>query len=497
MLFICYFDNTYIKFKKMKAKADTLQELQKDGRIFSTIFYYTVLIILGPVLIFFGSKIIILDGFLGLSNTATPGFIDLQINGGFGTDFSFNTNTIQDGVKLVAKGLLSHGVTSFCPTVVTSPPDVYLKVLPHIPKNPGGLDGATILGVHVEGPFINIEKKGAHPPQCIQGFDNGIQTVLDAYGSMDNVKIITLAPELKNALPVIQELSKKNIVVSVGHSMGNLCDGEAAVQHGATFITHLFNAMLPFHHRDPGLVGLLTSDNIPEGKTVYFGIISDGIHTHPAALRIAYRAHSQGLVLVTDAISAMGLEEGTHHIGQMAIEVRNGRAFVAGTNTLCGSIATMNQCVQLFKKATGCSTEYALEAASLHPAKVLVKYTELPIAKVKLALCVLIKQGFVIFKPWKNEVNAEYELVSEKVLLILRYPKIIDKKHRVDTITMSLKVQGAPEEQLLDIEDMITPPEKEMLEKIGKVMKNLNLAELEIDDTIFLFQLFCAYNKNE
>lgn len=104
---------------------------------------------------------------------------------------------------------------------------------------------------------------------------------------------------------------------------------------------------------------------------VYFGIISDGIHTHGAALRIAYRTHPNGLILVTDAISAMGLEEGMHRIGQYTIQVREHRAFIAGTNTLCGSIAPMDECVRTFKKETECSLEYALEAASLHPAQCL------------------------------------------------------------------------------------------------------------------------------
>lgn len=115
-------------------------------------------------------------------------------------------------------------------------------------------------------------------------------------------------------------------------------------------------------------MGLLASSEIPAGKTVYFGIITDGIHTHNAALRIAYRTHPNGLIIVTDAISAMGLEEGTHRIGQYTIEVRNHRAFIANTNTLCGSIATMDECVRIFKAATQCSIEFALEAASLHPA---------------------------------------------------------------------------------------------------------------------------------
>jgi N-acetylglucosamine-6-phosphate deacetylase len=123
-----------------------------------------------------------------------------------------------------------------------------------------------------------------------------------------------------------------------------------------------------FHHRDPGLVGLLTSNEIPNDKIVYFGIISDGIHTHGAALRIAYRTHPNGLILVTDAISAMGLEEGMHRIGQYSIEVRDHKAYIAGTTTLCGSIAPMDECVRIFRKETNCPIEYALEAASLHPA---------------------------------------------------------------------------------------------------------------------------------
>lgn len=324
--------------------------------------------IVNPEKVFFDEKVaantkINCDGAI-----LAPGFIELQINGAFGIDFSYNITNVEDGINYVAKGLLEHGVTSFCPTIVTSPVDIYHSILPQIVQRAGGKHGATVLGLHLEGPFINIEKKGAHPQECIKKFDKGFCTVLDTYGYLNNVKIVTLAPELLYANEVIKELISRNIVVSVGHSMGNLKDGEEAVNSGASFITHLFNAMLPFHHRDPGLVGLLASHNIPKDKTVYFGIIADGIHTHPAALRIAYRTHPKGLVLVTDAISAMGLEEGTHRIGQLAIEIREGKAFICGTNTLCGSIATMNKCVQLFQEATGCSLEYALEAASLHPA---------------------------------------------------------------------------------------------------------------------------------
>ncbi|XP_063510992.1 N-acetylglucosamine-6-phosphate deacetylase isoform X3 [Pongo pygmaeus] len=252
-----------------------------------------------------------------------PGFIDVQINGGFGVDFSQATENVCSGVALVARRILSHGVTSFCPTLVTSPPEVYHKDL------------------------------------------------LATYGPLDNVRIVTLAPELGRSHEVIRELTARGICVSLGHSVADLRAAEDAVWSGATFITHLFNAMLPFHHRDPGIVGLLTSDRLPAGRCIFYGMIADGTHTNPAALRIAHRAHPQGLVLVTDAIPALGLGNGRHTLGQQEVEVDGLTAYVAGTKTLSGSIAPMDVCVRHFLQATGCSVESALEAASLHPAQLL------------------------------------------------------------------------------------------------------------------------------
>uniref|UniRef100_A0A671VSC8 N-acetylglucosamine-6-phosphate deacetylase n=1 Tax=Sparus aurata TaxID=8175 RepID=A0A671VSC8_SPAAU len=278
-----------------------------------------------------------------------PGFIDVQINGGYGIDFSQACEDVCSGVSFVAKKILEHGVTSFCPTLVTSPPAVYHKVLPQVKVHNGGSHGAGVLGFHLEGPFISLEKKGAHPAQFLRPFKSGdISDLMEAYGSLDNVAMVTLAPELANSQSVVRELSQRGITVSLGHSVANLSQAEDAVKHGATFITHLFNAMLPFHHRDPGIVGLLTSDQVPAGRTVYYGMIADGIHTNPAALRIAHRAHPSGLVLVTDAITAMGLPPGRHTLGQQVIEIQGLHAYVAG-----------------------CSVEEALEAASLHPAQLL------------------------------------------------------------------------------------------------------------------------------
>ncbi|KAL3265656.1 hypothetical protein HHI36_009860 [Cryptolaemus montrouzieri] len=298
-----------------------------------------------------------------------PGFIDLQINGGYGVDFSYDIDNIENAVGIVAKKLIENGVTSFCPTVVTSPIPVYHSILPKIKRTAGGLHGATVLGVHVEGPFINLEKKGAHPPHCIREFSKGFQHVELAYGSLDNIRIVTLAPELINSAEIITELVKRNIIVSLGHSTANLIEGEEGCNHGATMITHLFNAMLGFHHRDPGLIGLLTSEKI--AQPIYYGLISDGIHTHPSAVRMAYKANPDGVVLVTDAISALGLADGRYHLGQLDIEVKDNKAKIAGTDTLCGSADNLNRCVQKFQKFTKCSKVFALEAASYHPAKVL------------------------------------------------------------------------------------------------------------------------------
>ncbi|XP_061761738.1 N-acetylglucosamine-6-phosphate deacetylase [Nerophis ophidion] len=301
-----------------------------------------------------------------------PGFIDVQINGAYGVDFSQVSEDVNAGVSLVARKVLEHGVTSFCPTLVTSPLDVYHKVLPQVKVHDGGRHGAGVLGVHLEGPFISAEKKGAHPERFLRTFaSGGSADLIEVYGSLDDVAMVTLAPELDGSQSAVKELCQRGVTVSLGHSMANLSQAEEAVRHGASFITHLFNAMLPFSHRDPGIVGLLTSDQIPEGRSVFYGMIADGIHTNPAALRIAHRAHPAGLVLVTDAIAAMGLPPGRHTLGQHVIEIQGLQAFVKGTQTLSGSIATMDMCVRHFKQASGCSVEEALEAASLHPSQLL------------------------------------------------------------------------------------------------------------------------------
>lgn len=278
---------------------------------------------------------------------------------------------MQHAVDVVAKGILAHGVTSFCPTLITQSAETYKKILPLVKKR-AGCDAASVLGVHLEGPFISHEKRGAHPipflrSSAIRSFDQ----VSDVYGlELDDVAIVTLAPELDQNDIVVRKLAGRGIVVSLGHSESDLETGERAVRSGANFITHLFNAMLPFHHRDPGLVGLLTSKQID--KQIFYGMLADGLHTHASAVRIAFSANPAGFVLVTDALSALGAPSGsTMQISGQEVEVRDGVAYIVGTETLSGSIASMDTGCRNLRRFTGCSIVQAVECATLHPAQVL------------------------------------------------------------------------------------------------------------------------------
>ncbi|ORZ17809.1 n-acetylglucosamine-6-phosphate deacetylase [Absidia repens] len=327
-----------------------------------------------------------------------PGFLDIQINGSYGIDFADHDGSeekLKQDIATVAKGLLQDGCTSFCPTVVTSKPEVYSKVLPFLRRRPGNAKtNSEILGAHVEGPFISQEKKGAHDVDVIRSAPNGIADFDDAYGpelkrGSDAVCIMTVAPEIDGVLDAMPELIKRGITVSLGHSAAQIQAAEAGVAKGACLMTHLFNAMLPFHQRDPGMVGILGATDLPPPEQPdrhplpsttspdrhqpdprpFYGVICDGIHVHPNSVRIAYYSHPRGCVLVTDALSAAGLPHGTYQLGGRDVEVRHGGAYIKGTNTLAGSTVTIDQAVRNFWKFTRCTKVEALEAATLHPAQ--------------------------------------------------------------------------------------------------------------------------------
>ena len=195
----------------------------------------------------------------GCGSIVCAGFVDLQLNGAFGIDFTSNAIT-EAQVHTVAEGLTQHGVTSFLPTIITSPSSTYHHAIPTIAAagKSRWTKGANILGLHLEGPFIHPMKKGAHSVNHITPPVEGMKTVRHIYGHLEMVRIVTLAPELSGSLSAIAGLTTMGVAVSVGHTTTSLSTALSAVSHGARLVTHLFNAMSAFHHRDPGLVGILT-----------------------------------------------------------------------------------------------------------------------------------------------------------------------------------------------------------------------------------------------
>lgn len=294
-----------------------------------------------------------------------PGYIDLQINGGFGFDFSRNP----EKVDLVAKKLPKYGVTAFLPTVISSKPEQYRRVLPLLQPRSYGKYGAAILGIHLEGPFFSGTHSGAHNPDFIvDSYDEG-KSPEEIYGNLAGVKIVTLAPEIPGGLKLVQYLRGKNILVAAGHSNATYNEMQAAIVAGVGFVTHLFNAMPSFHHRNPGIVGAaLLRPKLP------YSIIADGVHLHDDAISLCSHCHADGLILVTDAMEALGLAPGKYQLGTMEVDVDAGKAYLTGTKTIAGSVLSMDLAVRKLRESTGCSNVEALEAASLKPAQLLDLY---------------------------------------------------------------------------------------------------------------------------
>lgn len=303
----------------------------------------------------------------------SPGFIDIQINGGYGYDFSDLSHDVGLSLKVVSGNLVKFGVTGFCPTLICATKDVYQYILSQHYDLPNG--NSQIFGFHIEGPFLSKSKSGMHKKELIKNdFGvNPVETLLDMYGhNLDKVKYVTIAPELPNSCEAIKYLVDRGISVSLGHSAASFDEGVSAIECGANMLTHLFCSMNPFHHRDPHLVGLLTYDcAIPASPRLYYGIITDLIHTHATSIRIAHRANKDGLIVVSDANSAFGLSDGCYRFGNRDIEVINDKSFVKDTNILAGGTTALDQCMRNYWLAAGISRAEALDSVTCHPADAL------------------------------------------------------------------------------------------------------------------------------
>lgn len=284
----------------------------------------------------------------------SPGLIDVQLNGAFGLNFSTlvpDMSLYGKAVRDLNRRLVQTGVTSYVPTVTSQTSDLYKAVLPYL--GPSGFarlaeNGAESLGAHCEGPFLNPGKHGIHNVQVLR--EANTMADLEAMYGAENINpavargplpvtMITAAPELGRMTQLMTELRARGIVCSIGHSEATYEEATAAVAAGATMITHLFNAMRPLHHRNPGIFGVL---GIAESRLPrpYFGIIADGIHLHPNTIKIAHNAHPDGFILVTDAMHMVGLPDGryewTNGQGEHHIIKKGFVLTLEGTDSIAG-----------------------------------------------------------------------------------------------------------------------------------------------------------------
>ncbi len=287
---------------------------------------------------------------------AAPGFVDVQVNGFGGVDF---LEAGADGYRRAGEALLETGVTSFLPTLITAPEEELVTALAEVPAVADG--GPKIVGVHLEGPFLAERRLGTHPPAARRDPDAALlERLLDA----GPVRMMTLAPELPGALELIDLLVAREVTVSCGHSDATAEQANAAFDRGARMVTHLFNAMRPFNHRDPGIVGAaLARDD------VFVEIILDGIHLAPTTAAVVWRAAAGRVALVTDAVAAASVAGGSYSLGGVALQVQDG-AVRAPEGMLAGSLLTMIDAVRNLH-TLGVAIEDALAAASTVPARAL------------------------------------------------------------------------------------------------------------------------------
>ena len=288
-----------------------------------------------------------------------PGFIDLQVNGAFGADFTADPAQIWP----VARDYARYGVTAFLPTIITSPLKNVAAAQEIVCHAPAGFRGAQPLGLHVEGPFLNPARKGAHNPDYLRL--PSLDAVKD-WSLATGVRMVTLAPELPGAAEVIAGLTGRGILVSAGHSMATYAEAVRGFDAGIRYGTHLFNAMPPLAHREPGLPGALLTDPRPAA-----GFIPDGIHTHPALISLAWKLLGPGrFSMVTDCMAALGMGPGRHLLGDFEVVVDATSARLAD-GTLAGSILSLDQGVRNLIAHAGCSLGDALATVTTTPARLL------------------------------------------------------------------------------------------------------------------------------
>ncbi|WP_238579129.1 N-acetylglucosamine-6-phosphate deacetylase [Neobacillus niacini] len=297
-----------------------------------------------------------------------PGFIDVHIHGAAGAD---TMDATIEALETMAKALPAEGTTSFLATTITQKHENIENALRNAALYLNGHNDsgkADILGVHLEGPFINKKRAGAQPMEYIINPDIELFKHWQELAE-GSIKLVTVAPELENGTNFVSYLHENEVIASIGHSDAVYEEMENAVQAGAKQVTHLFNGMRGIHHREPGVAGsaLLFKELMVE-------LIADGIHVRPEVMKLVINAKgTEGMILITDAMRAKCLKNGIYDLGGQDVSVANGKALLAD-GTLAGSILKMNDSVKNILEAADISLSKAVQMASVNPAKQLNVY---------------------------------------------------------------------------------------------------------------------------
>lgn len=288
-----------------------------------------------------------------------PGYVDIHIHGAMGADFSDGD---PEGVRTMARFLLTQGVTSFLGTSMALSEarltEVYTAARPLFGQSVP--DGATLRGINMEGPFFSQEKRGAQNPEFIIPPNFEMFTRLNE-ASGGNIRTVAVAPETEGGLDFVERASKV-CSVSIAHTSAGYDTAHQALERGANHVTHVFNGMTPFHHRDPGIVGAAVDSD------AYVELICDGIHVHPAMVRSVFRLFGEDrMCLISDAMRACGMPEGKYDLGGQMVTVANNAATI-DNGSLAGSVCVLSQCVRNAVKF-GIPLESALKAATINPAR--------------------------------------------------------------------------------------------------------------------------------
>lgn len=296
----------------------------------------------------------------GKDNFIAPGFIDIHNHGNSGYDFMDAT---EEAIDEITRFHLKNGVTSTLGTIITSSDENIERAIINLREYENKKDRAQILGIHLEGPFFNLLKKGAQPDKYIKDpYLKGMKKYNEL--SQGKLKMVSLAPELDGAIPLISYLKNENIIVAMAHSNATFNEAKKGVDYGITVATHLYNGMRSFTHREPGIIGVSLTD-----ERVYCELINDGVHLHQGAVSMAMKMKGiDKIVLVSDAMRAAGLEDGQYELGGQKVFVKEGAARLEN-GSLAGSTLNLRDSVYNMVKWMDIPIQDAVRMASLNPAK--------------------------------------------------------------------------------------------------------------------------------